>query len=125
MAHYESELRGVGFYPFYFRIYFASVYMCVSVINRHRCVTMSTWEPEENVTFLLSLSAVFLSIQSPVEARLEASKPEQSCLHIGMCGHAQLFPYGAWKHHMDNLIVILCRKYHLSSPYLWRDRVLL
>lgn len=97
--------------------------MRVSVIQMHRCVPMCTWEPEENVTFLLSLSAILPRIRSLVEpeARLVASKPEQSCLHKGMCGHAQLFPYGAWIHHMDNLIV----KYRLSSPYLWRDRVLL
>lgn len=97
--------------------------MRVSVIQMHRCVPMCTWEPEENVTFLLSLSVILPRIESLVEpeARLVASKPEQSCLHKGMCGHAQLFPYGAWIHHMDNLIV----KYHLSSPYLWRDRVLL
>lgn len=97
--------------------------MRVSVIQMHRCVPMCTWEPEENVTFLLSLSAILPRIRSLVEpeARLVASKPEQSCLHIGMCGHAQLLPCGARIHHVDNLIV----KYHLSSPYLWRDRVLL
>lgn len=68
MAHYESELRGVGFYPFIL----------------------------EFVLFLCDTDAQ-------------------------VCVHTQLFPYGAWIYHMDNLIVILCRKYHLSPDLIYGE----